>query len=595
MNLAGKFRSRALGMGVFLFVSASAVCVQADTPLTVRDVALQAVEYDPGVQASWHAYLAAGYERDTARGGYLPSVDLGVSGGREYREYDNRGSYTRTQAQISLTQMLFDGFATRGEVARLKGAQQVRYFELLSSVEQTAFEAVRAYEDVLRHRQLLELAKQNYAQHQSVLRQIEERVTSGVGRRSDLEQVTGRLALAETNLLTEASNLHDVTARYLRVVGQLPAAQLVPSNFRDQSLPGDIREALHLAYQGNPGFHAAIKNISSAQATVSRERSGYLPRLELRARQATARNSDGFDDRFDPNRFGDEGVVELALTYNLYRGGSDRAAVRRALAEVNQAKDLRDQACIDLRQTTQVAFNDSRRIREQLTPLRQHMESSDRVRAAYREQFDIGQRSLLDLLDSENEHFQASRAYVNARGDQAIANARTLAAMGRLLASLDIVRDQVSSLEAAGTHEAPEIRSDAVCPDLTPVALTRSDLVSEVTPLSADTLFRVGSADLSPGALDRLNRLLDDIQAKPNVASIIIAGHTDSTGTDMINLPLSEARASSVRDYLVANGLRGVNIEVEGHGASRPVASNATEQGRAANRRVEIIVTRSRN
>src|SRR5690606_30867951 len=122
-------------------------------------------------------------------------------------------------------------------------------------------------------------------------------------------------------------------------------------------------------------------------------------------------------------------AVELAITYNLYSGGSNRAAVRRSLELVNQAKDQRDQACIDLRQDTQIAYNDSQRLREQLSALAQHRLSSDKVRTAYAEQFNIGQRTLLDVLDAENEYFQASRALIIAEVDLELAYARSLAAM----------------------------------------------------------------------------------------------------------------------------------------------------------------------
>lgn len=562
----------------------------AAEPGTVTSAALKAIETNPDVQLRFHAFQAAGHDVSAARSGYLPSVDVAASTGRAYREYDGRGSYTANQAEISLTQMLFDGFRTSSSVNYFSHARQVRYFELLDAVESIALQTVEAYETVARSRELVALARENYAKHRQVLGQIEERVSSGVGRRVDLEQVAGRLALAESNLLTEASNLHDATARYLRVVGDLPAAALTPADLPAANLPADVTTALQLAYQGNPGFHAAIKNITAAHAAVRIERSGYLPRAEIRARQGTSLNNSGFDERFDPDRYGDQGVVELALTYNLYNGGATRAAVRRSLEEVNLAKDQRDQVCVDLRQTTQVAFNDSRRIGEQLLALEQHRRSSDTVRLAYGDQFNIGQRTLLDVLDAENEFFQASRAHVSALSNLTIARARTLAAMGQLLPALAIVRDGISLLDDT---MAERLRVDAAsaCPADAPIALTRADLISETVPISSDALFALNSSELSPGAAQNLDRLLQQIMDTPNLVAVRIEGHTDTTGSDQINLPLSRARAQSVRDYLILNGLDVGNISVAGYGSARPVADNGTESGRAQNRRVDVTVT----
>lgn len=558
----------------------------------IKETVTQAINYSPEVQASWHEFLASQQDIKVAKAGYLPSVDLSASAGSRKRDFDGRDAYTANQGQISLTQSLFNGFKTSGEVEHFDNASLVRYFELLDVVESTALEAVRAYQDVVSNRELVRLARENYAKHREVYSQIEERVMSGVGRRVDLEQVAGRLALAETNLLTEASNLHDVSARYLRIVGQLPPETLPTTALADQDLPANIREALLLAYKGNPGFHAAVKNIAAAKAQVKVERSGYYPKAELRARQSTSRNLNGFDNRVDPDNYGDESAVELALTYNLYAGGANRASVRRSLEQVNRAKDLRDKACIDLRQTTQIAYNDAHRIDEQLTSLDQHRRASDKVRTAYTEQFNIGQRTLLDLLDAENEYFEASRSYAKAQADLEIAHARSLAAMGSLLPAVGVVREGIGILHDVKIEKDDLKITDSACPDIAPEALDREALISELTPLSADALFDTNSSKLKPSSISKLDALVANIKATDKVVAIDIVGHTDSTGSDAINIPLSKARAQSVRDYLVLNGLESIPMTVDGKGASSPVAENSTEVGKMANRRVDVIVSR---
>jgi outer membrane protein, adhesin transport system len=564
----------------------------AEPAANIHTAAIQAIESNPDVQASWHAFKAASHQVGEAKAGYLPSVDLAASTGKTKRDFDGRDNYTTTQGQVSLTQSLFEGFKTVGQVERFEGERLVRYYELLNDIETTAFEAVRAYEDVNRERALLSSARDNYAKHQEVFAQIEERVLSGVGRKVDLEQVAGRLALAETNLLTEASNLHDVTARYLRIVGSLPAADLAATELSQANLPPNIREALQLAYAGNSGFHAAVKNISVTQANVKVARSGYMPKVELRARQVVSRNTNGFDERVDAARYGDESAVELAVTYNLFAGGATRSAVRRTLEEVNQAKDLRDRACVDLRQTTQIAYNDSHRIKEQLKSLDQHRRSSDKVRTAYNEQFKIGQRSLLDLLDAENEYFQASRSYTSAQADLNIAHARTLTAMGSLLPVLKITRDNLVQVKDAKVSDKIKTDGANACPLEVAEGFSRKDLVSEVVRLSGDALFDVGSSVLTPNAAQKLDALIQQIKNTPNVVQIKIDGHTDNTGTDMINIPLSKARAESVKNYLITNGLDQISYQTEGFGAARAIGDNTTDTGRAANRRVEVTVSR---
>jgi outer membrane protein OmpA-like peptidoglycan-associated protein len=105
----------------------------------------------------------------------------------------------------------------------------------------------------------------------------------------------------------------------------------------------------------------------------------------------------------------------------------------------------------------------------------------------------------------------------------------------------------------------------------------------------SDISFDVGRADIKPNfapILDRFARSLNENRA----TRVRIIGHTDSTGSDAINDPLSVNRASSTRSYLVARGIDGNRIAIDGRGSKEPIADNASEAGRARNRRVEILV-----
>lgn len=563
----------------------------------IQQVVRQALTTNPEVRAALNGLSAAGHDVDVARGNYLPSIDASAGVGLEDREGDGRGSYDTDFAELRLTQMIYDGFATRSEVERLDRAELVRYYELLDASESVTLEATQAYLDVSRYRELVRLAQSNYAEHLRVYNQIEERVRSGAGRGVDLEQISGRLALAESNLMTEASNLHDVTARYQRIVGSLPAESLAPTPQLDGQLPPSVAEAVNLAFQGNPEFHAAIANIEAARAEKSGTRSAFQPRLDLRGRTGIDNNENGFDG------FGrrDRHSIELVASMNLYNGGSDLASFRAASDRVEQAIDQRDLACTNVRQTTQIAYNDTQRLREQIRYLNDHRQSIDRVRGAYQQQFDIGQRTLLDVLDSENEYFEASRAYANAEYDIALADARTLAAMGQLMQTLGVMRDDMPTLAELGS-DGVAIEPEALCPVEGPMGYTLSDFVGDISApaptrapdvtLSADALFAVNSAELGPDARQELSALAGRIRDRNDLARVFIAGHADSTGSDAINDPLSQRRADSVADYLASQGVERSLIQTRGYGSRQPIASNDTVDGRRQNRRVEVTLER---
>lgn len=429
----------------------------AEGALSLRDAVQRAVLQSPEVTAKWHAFKAADEEIGVARGGYLPQVDLTAGQGRESLKpgQGTREDYTRTGARLTLNQMLFDGFATRNEVRRLSKARLVRYYELLDASENTALEAARAYLDVLRYRELVRLAEDNYVQHKATHEQVLQRTQSGVGRRVDLEQAGSRLALAEINLTTEIANLHDVSARYQRLIGNLPPVGVAAPEDGAGALPSSSRAALNELYKNNPALLAAIENAEAAQYDVAAKRAAYSPRIDLRASADNTRNFLGADGRREYN------VAEVVFTWNLFRGGSDRARERQYMERRNETLDLREKACRDTRQTLLIAYNDVHRLREQKGHLATQVKLLERTLAAYRDQFNIGQRTLLDLLDTENELLSARRNAVAAEADYQFGILRTHAGMGSLLQALGL---QKLPVEDPAPRELANVDAAQLCP-----------------------------------------------------------------------------------------------------------------------------------
>ncbi|HEY8355641.1 MAG TPA: TolC family outer membrane protein [Methylophilaceae bacterium] len=453
------------------------VAASADTLPTLQQIIEKTVISNPEVQARYHTFTAAEHETLITRGRLLPQLDLTST----YRDQEKmvpdpgRTGNPESRTALILRQMLFDGFITANEMKRLNHASRVRFYELQGTMQKVALEATRAYLDIQRYRRLVDYAKDNYVTHKQLYDRIEERVLAGVGRRVDLEQANGRLALAEANLLTELTNLHDVTANYQRLVGELPPDTLPEVDFSELGVSPSAVEALNLAYKQNPDLLAAIENIIATENEVKSKRGSYMPRLDLQATKVLDVSSDGRNSAQAAD------VLELTLNFNLFNGLSDRAAIDAAAERLISTHDLRDRACIDTRQTVAIAYNDIERLREQLAYRDQHQLSIEKAREAYRRQFDIGQRTLLDLLDTENEYFQARRAYTNTEYDLKIAYARTFAGQGELLNKLGVVRTDLPDYGRADYFDRENV-CEAVAPAM-PV-VDKKQLLENARPLS---------------------------------------------------------------------------------------------------------------
>lgn len=435
-------------------------------PVGVALAVQKAILKNPEVLAKVHALDSAGSDQDVAWGGYLPKVDASVYGGRERRMTPSTPwtTYNHPGYQVQLRQMLFDGFLTASEVKRLGFAKLSRYYELLQTADETAYEAVRAYLDVQRYSELTTLAGDNYKTHLEIHKQIEDRVIAGVGRRVDLEQATGRRALANSNWLIEQSNLHDVSRRYERIVGELPQAPLAVVNAPTSHLPLQD-DVIAVSLAESPSFRAAVAQVRSRRAEVESKRASHYPTLEFRASSGTDKNLQGVTGDTRQNS------LQVVLNYNLFNGGSDQARVRSAEGLYHAALDIRDKTCRDLRQQVSIAWNDIGKLREKLGYREQHRLSIEKARAAYRQQFDIGQRTLLDLLDTENEYFEASREVVAARYDLLQAEFRVLAHAHRILPALAL---QPMAAEAPKESRRFDEASDA--------AISCSTEMSDVIP-----------------------------------------------------------------------------------------------------------------
>lgn len=539
---------------------------------TLKDSAQQAILSNPDVLAKWHAFQAANSERDVGFGAYLPHADLQANAAREnHNEPLLVDTYNSRGESLTLSQMLYDGFATSNDIARLDHNRLERLYELYDISESTTLDVVHAHLDVLRYRKLVALAEENYVQHRAVYDQIQSKAKAGVGRRVDLEQSAGRLALAEANLLTETSNLHDVSARYQRLVGARPAKEMDEPAGLDKGLPTDLDSAIRASNKTHPAILAAIEGIRAADSEASAHRGTYQPRLDLRlsAQHGTNINSE-IGETSDK-------TAQIVMTWNLFNGLSDRARLHQLADQINVTRDLRDKVCRDLRQNLEIAYNDNHKIAELLRYLDQHQLSIEKARDAYKQQFDIGQRTLLDLLDTENELFQAKRSYVEAQYDQLVAYARTQAGMGNLFRVLGLSRLDAGSLPDFGDRNDEAEASN--CPVEAPETYVadKSDLDARAVELlkaSATTAETIKSATVSR---DGLGVLAPAATPAPAVAA------------DAQQKPVADALAA----WVTAWSARDVNTYLSAYAANFQPSDKVNHEQWATKRRTAVGTTQS--
>jgi adhesin transport system outer membrane protein len=418
---------------------------------TLAEAMQRSLDAHPEIKAGAHARLSVEEQLKAARAGYLPQVDVLAGRGRQGSDTPgtrtpDRHDYvtmTRSESTLQVKQMLFDGFATRSEVARQRATVNARAYELQGSAERIGLAVVQVYLDVLKRHELVRLAEVNLANHQRILEQIALRSERGVGRLVDLNQAKARLALAQNNLSTEKTNLADAQVNYFSVVGQDPVDLKMPTGISGPAgvadpLPASLATARQELLGNSPHLSAAEADIGATEAQYTAARSTFYPRVD-------AELSLGADNNIDAARgHRNDWQLMVRMRYNLFAGGRNSAELRSKSHQVNQAKDIRDNALRVLNEDLGLAWNALLNAREQFPIAQQYAEQSQRVRDSYRKQFTLGDRTLLDLLDSENELFTAARRLEDVRFVELFTQYRIKSNMGSLLKSQGVVTPTAS-------------------------------------------------------------------------------------------------------------------------------------------------------
>jgi adhesin transport system outer membrane protein len=388
-----------------------------------------------------------------ARAEYLPSIDLRGAAGPEYTDSPNTRSgqdddtetLLRLESQLTLTQMLFDGFATQSEVQRQIARIDSASYRVQEAAEFIALDAVEAHLDVLRNQALVELARENVEQHRRILGQVGQLEGQGAGSIGDVRQAEARLAEAQSSLALAQGNLLDAEAFYLAVVGNRPV-DLEEGVAPVFALPESPDASAAAAFSTSPTVQLANADVDVAEAELRGARAGYYPNLDLELGAAAGDNLDGLEGR-DVNA-----QALLVLRYNLFRGGGDIAREREAFLRVKEARENLRVAQRDAERDAREAYHALTTARARLEALRDGVDAQRATRDIYAQQFDLGQRGLLDLLDAENELFIGRSNLVSATFTEVFAVYRVLAVGGAMLDALEIDRPA----EAISIYRQPE-------------------------------------------------------------------------------------------------------------------------------------------
>lgn len=417
--------------------------------VTMEEAVRAALKTNPDIGAVVENRRAVNHELSQARSGFLPTVDFNSSTGKEYannsttraRQLDGNDSRTTslqtTSFGLTIRQLLFDGFDTLSQVERQEGRVRSAARRVRETSEFIGQDAVEGYLESLRQRELITINEENVRAHEIFLELVRARVAGGAAGKAEEEQAQQRLAAAR-DAVTQADGLRrDADARYRRIVGEEPLVMNRP-NVPVDALPSTVDQAIDLAIQFNPTIRVSRSDVQIAEAEMKQTNSSYWPQLSFEVNANSNRNSGG-------TRGQDTTVSALlVMNYNLYRGGSDIARRSEFVARLAEARQRLAQSQRATDENTRVAWNALINARERLTQLEAIVKANANIRDSFKKEFDVGRRDLLDLLNAENDYFQAKGNLVSNQFVEMLGVYRILSSTGLLLAALDVEQSRES-------------------------------------------------------------------------------------------------------------------------------------------------------
>ncbi len=452
-NRTKQFFVHALELAKSLMV-ASIVAFSASSfahALTLEDALNAAIQTNPTVGEAIENRRSAEYDVESAKGRFLPSVGFSTRTG--YQRHDSRRPSSGTNkritkgssfgADVTLTQPIFDGFATRSQVAvenaELQSATQQVKLQTIS----VGLQAIQSYMQVLQERELTALAEENVLQHQKVVNLVERQVEAGSASLGDLQTAIFRLASSQNGLAQAQSRLRDARAVFKRATGIMPGSMVRPIVPR-HLLPRTLQAAISKSITNSPAIEAAKARVESSRKAVAVSKAGNYPQVNLQLEGGADRNQSSSPVSTETDVSG-----ILSMSYNIFDGGQTQNQQRSLISALAAERQRYNAAVRDAEQEVRRSWASLISAREAVISAQREATAYAKVRDILQTQFERGTSTVVDILQAESQLNQSQVNFITAVYNEMFTSYRVLNSAGILLDGLNIAQPDIPSHQVA--------------------------------------------------------------------------------------------------------------------------------------------------
>ncbi len=381
---------------------------------------------EPEIQAANYDRLSSIEDWKIVRGDLRPQITVEGSAGLVQRDRSVDGLVTSTgedlfsrQIGVSLRQLLFDGGLARQQTLSAKKGYHVQELVELSMVEGRIVDLCEVYLEVLRARKQVDEAQRQVSAQQELRDMIKEQVGKG-GNRADLALVDGRLSLAVNSVESQQLAYENALIRFVRLTGE-PA-----SNLTYPQVPEMPATQGELELESNWDFLASSVAVEAAEHKLKSVRGNRGPKIYLDAGASKGRDVLGVSGDDDEMR------AMVVMSWDLYRGGANKALQQREHWQLRKAEELMQAAREQADYIASLLWKEREGSKASVKSLGAYVDRLEGVLADYREQFKVGKQDLLSILDILNELYTARTKLIDSRFNVDTTAYRIVGAQGKL-------------------------------------------------------------------------------------------------------------------------------------------------------------------
>ncbi len=394
---------------MFIIILASSL-----SATSLRDSVQEVINTNPNVIAERRNQEAFRKYVDERKGSYLPTIDIEAyyQDGKIRRDRDSVEDDGKWETQdgynaaIILRQYIYDGGLTPAQVAETKYQELSNKYRSLNVIENTVLETVKAYNSLVQSDEILKLTE-------SMIKVNEENLVTAKqqeeisGEVLETYQVSSKLHFTKDRYIEENETKTSSLATYYRLVGKKIKDKTCRPGIDETKLPKDLDEAIKVAVISNHKILEQIQKIKLQREKIAQANAAFLPIIDLELKAS-------IDNDLELNEDGreDEKYARINLSWNLFNGNKDKTTSEQEKLFLQEQKKTLDDITAEVVAEVKSLYNKHYTLENRINELKKYVEANVNIVEVYRDEFQAGTRTFVDILNAESELYESTKTLI---------------------------------------------------------------------------------------------------------------------------------------------------------------------------------------